>query len=71
MRHDLPIPPEANLAFAYAVEVLIRTRETLVTLFHDTPPDLRDPARKQALRSQFREICTAIEQFQPRAGRAK
>ena len=70
MRYDLQIPSEQSLAIAYALEVLIRTRETLVTVFHDTPADLRDPARKLALRSQFKEISIAIEQFQPPAGKA-
>lgn len=71
MRYDLQPPTEASLAIAYIVEVLIRTRSTLVTVFHDTPSDLRDPARKQALRTQFKEICAAIEHLRPTAGRPK
>lgn len=65
MRIHLQPPADANLAIAYVIEVLLRTRETLVTAFYDTPADLRDPARKDALRAQYRELSVAIEQLRP------
>lgn len=58
------LEPAAEAAIVYAVEVLIRVRATLDTVFHDHPKDLADPSRKPYLRQQYKEIGAAIAELQ-------
>ena len=61
--HLIPNNNGSDAALTYAVEILIRARATLDTVFHDDPKDLRDPSRKPFLRRQYEELGFAIDEI--------
>lgn len=58
------LEPGTDAAIVYALEILIRVRATLDTVFHDHPKDLADPSRKPYLRQQYQDVSTAIAELQ-------
>lgn len=64
MRNHLMPNSGTDAAILYAVEVLIRVRATLDTVFHDHPKDIADPSRKPYLRQQYKDVGLAIAELQ-------